>query len=144
MNSVIISGRVASDINFRITKKGIGVANFLFAVPNRTKKRNEDGSVPTDFPKIVAWGKIGEICRDYLIKGRECIIHGTVTTERYEKNNKKFSDTFITAQVVEFSGYQKQIGDENEISTDKNTNAETSSEEIKVPMNHIPDEELPF
>ena len=144
MNSVIVSGRVASDINFRITKKGIGVANFLFAVPNRTKKKNEDGSTPTDFPKIVAWGKIGEICRDYLIKGRECIIHGTITTERYEKDNQKFSNTFITAQVVEFSGYQKQMDNGSENLTDENIEAESSSEVNVPPMNNISDEELPF
>lgn len=146
MNSVVLSGRIASDISFRITKKGIGVANFILAVPNRAKKKNEDGTIPTDFPKMVAWGKIAEICRDYLIKGREIIIHGSIGTERYEVNNQKIFNTFVTVNMVEFTSYYNQ-SDNNEENSEKTTTASENEGEPQsenLSFNNISDEELPF
>ncbi|MBR3621916.1 MAG: single-stranded DNA-binding protein [Selenomonadaceae bacterium] len=140
MNSVILSGRVATEVNFRVTKKGKAVATFLLAVPNRMRKKNEDGSIPTDFPRIQAWGKIAEICRDYLIRGKECLIHGIISTNTYEKNNQKIYNIFVTANTVEFLGYQKQVnGDDNSSVSDDN---EIISSEVGMPP--ISDEELPF
>lgn len=140
MNSVILSGRVATEINFHVTTKGIAAANFLLAVPNRIRKRKEDGSYPTDFPRIQAWGKTAELCRDYLIRGKACMVQGTITTSTYEKDEKKIYDTLVTANTIEFIGYQKQIGDDN--STDINADGEIISKDVGMPP--LSDEELPF
>ena len=146
MNQVVISGRVATEIKYRLTKSGKDVANFLLAVPSRYKK-NKDGVVPTDFPKVVAWGKSAELCRDYLHKGRPCIIHGHVTTEVYEQDGQNIRSTYITAENVEFLGYRKQFTD----GAPKEDNEENSSDvgmpeldDMRGSYKGIPDEEIPF
>lgn len=140
MNSVILSGRVATEVNFRVTAKGTATANFVLAVPNRIRKKKEDGSYPTDFPQIQAWGKTAELCRDYLIRGKACMIQGTITTGSYEKDDKKHYTTCVTAHTVEFIGYQKQVDDNS--NTDVNADGEILSKDVGMPP--LSDEELPF
>ena len=148
MNQVVISGRVATDIELHMIKKGKEVANFLLAVPTSFKK-DKDGKIPTDFPKVVAWGAKVNLCRNYLAKGRPCIIHGHVTTSKYEheQTGQIYNKTFITADNIEFLGYRKQFAD----GTPKEDN-EKISEEVGMPelndmsesYKGLPDDEIPF
>ena len=146
MNQVVIYGRVATEIKYRLTKSGKDVVNFLVAVPS-THKKNKDGVIPTDFPKVVAWGKKAEVCRDFLHKGRPCIIKGHITTEIYDKDGQTIRSTYITVEDVDFLGYRKQYAN----GTPKEDNEEVSAdiglpelEDMRGSYNGIPDEEIPF
>ena len=75
MNIVILSGRVATDIDCRLTKDGKLVSHFNIATHTGFKK-NKDGKIPAEFHRINAWGKIAENCRDFLVKGRQINIRG--------------------------------------------------------------------
>ena len=68
------------------------------------------------------------------------MVQGTITTSTYEKDEKKIYDTLVTANTIEFIGYQKQIGDDN--STDINADGEIISKDVGMPP--LSDEELPF
>ena len=102
MNIVILSGRVATDIDSRVTKDGRLVSHFNLATPTGFK-RNKDGKIPAEFHRINAWGKIAENCRDYLVKGRQLNIRGHLSNNTYttaDGKHLKFSE--VTADKVEF------------------------------------------
>ena len=87
MNIVILSGRVATDIDSRVTKDGRLVSHFNLATPTGFK-RNKDGKIP---------------CRDYLVKGRQLNIRGHLSNNTYttsDGKHLKFSE--VTADKVEF------------------------------------------
>ena len=102
MNIVILSGRVATDIDSRVTKAGRLVSHFHLATPTGFK-RNKEGKIPAEFHRINAWGKIAENCRDYLVKGRQINIRGHLSNNVYttsDGKHLKFSE--VTAEKVEF------------------------------------------
>lgn len=137
MNSIILSGRVATKVKFRLTKQGVAVANFTLAIPNY-KKKNSDGTPQTDFPRIQTWGRTAELCRDYLIVGKPCLIQGYLTTDTYEKNNQIIRTILVTANTVEFLGYTKVLGNQ-----ETNIDGEIPSKDVGMPPLNL-NEEIAF
>ena len=108
MNIAIISGRVATDIDSRITKDGRLVSHFNLVCPKGFKK-NKDGKIPAEFHRINAWGKIAEHCRDFLIKGRQVNVRGHLSTNSYTtKDGKHLNFSEVTADIVEFVDYRRE------------------------------------
>ncbi len=109
MNIVILSGRVATDIDSRVTKDGRLVSHFNLASPKGFKK-NKEGMIPAEFHRINAWGKIAEHCRDYLLKGRQVNVRGHLSTNTYTtKDGKRLNFSEVTADIVEFVDYRKEV-----------------------------------
>ena len=83
LNKVQLIGNLTRDPELRYTPSGRAVASFGIAT-NRTwttdtgEKREE-----VDFHNIVAWGKLGEICSQFLAKGRKAYVEGRLTTRNW-------------------------------------------------------------
>jgi single-strand DNA-binding protein len=84
LNKAILIGRLTRDPEVRTTTSGKQVASFSIA--NNTSWKNADGEKQekTEFHNIVAWGKLGEICGQYLTKGQEVYIDGRIETRNWE------------------------------------------------------------
>lgn len=118
MNIVILSGRVATDIDSRVTKDGRLVSHFNLASPKGFKK-NKEGKIPAEFHRINAWGKIAEHCRDYLLKGRQVNIRGHLSTNTYTtKDGKRLNFSEVTADIVEFVDYRKEVAPAKQLAPD--------------------------
>ncbi len=131
MNIVILSGRVATDIDSRVTKDGRLVSHFNIATPTGFK-RNKDGKIPAEFHRINAWGKIAENCRDYLVKGRQINIRGHLINNTYtNKNGQKIRTEEVTADKVEFIDLPRSNSNNN-----KEPNENISS--TAIPLDEAP------
>lgn len=118
MNIVILSGRVATDIDSRVTKDGRLVSHFNLASPKGFKK-NKEGKIPAEFHRINAWGKIAEHCRDFLLKGRQVNVRGHLSTNTYTtKDGKRLNFSEVTADIVEFVDYRKEIAPAQQLAPD--------------------------
>jgi len=118
MNIVILSGRVATDIDSRVTKDGRLVSHFNIATPTGFK-RNKEGKIPAEFHRINAWGKIAENCRDYLVKGRQINIRGHLINNTYtNKNGQKIRTEEVTADKVEFIDLPRSNSKNKELNAD--------------------------
>ena len=73
MNKVILIGRLTRDPEMKYTKSGIPVANFTLAV-DRYKKDE------ADFIRIVTWRNLAENCTNYLKKGSQACVEGSLQT----------------------------------------------------------------
>lgn len=100
MNKVILIGRLTRDPEMKLTNSGIPVANFTLAV-NRYKKDE------TDFIRIVAWRKLAENCTNYLKKGSQVCVEGSLQIRSYESNGQKRTIAEVLANNVEFLGTRK-------------------------------------
>ena len=101
LNKVQLIGRLGRDPETRFTPKGIKVTNFSVAVDRRW--RGSDGVVKedTDWFNVVAWGRLAEICQEYLSKGRLVYIEGRLQTDRYEVEGETKYFTRVVARNMQ-------------------------------------------
>jgi single-strand DNA-binding protein len=105
VNKVILIGNLGRDPELRYTQSGQAVANFTLATSERFANKSGEQQERTEWHRIVAWGKTGELCAQYLSKGRSVYIEGRLQTREWEdKEGQKRSTTEIVAQNVTFLG----------------------------------------
>jgi single-strand DNA-binding protein len=103
LNRVQFIGRLGRDPEMRYTPKGTPLTRFSVAVnrnwTNADGQRQED----TDWFNVEAWGKTGEVCQQYLKKGKLVYVEGRLHTDKWEDDKGETQHmTKIFAQAVEF------------------------------------------
>ena len=106
-NHVTLMGRLAKDPE-SLSISGTTKAFFPLAV-NRSF-RKDDGKQNTDFINIVAWGKLGEICVEYLLKGKPILIDGRLQVRSYDKNKEARWVTEVIADSMKMLDFSPQNG----------------------------------
>ena len=100
LNRVQLIGRLGKDPETRFTPKGSKVASFSLAVDRRWKDVKGEQKKSTDWFQIEVWGKLGEICQQYLHKGQLVFIEGRLKTDRYEHEGEtRFFTKVIASQM---------------------------------------------
>lgn len=94
LNKAMLIGRLGQDPDVRNTQGGTVVANMSLATSNRYKDSNGEWKEQTEWHRVVAWGKIGEVARDYLKKGSQVYVEGPIQTRKWE--DKEGRDRYTT------------------------------------------------
>ena len=89
INRVILIGRLGKDPEVRSTPQGTTVAKFTIATDEKFTDRSGEKQERTEWHNIVAWGKLGEICGQYLRKGKLVYIDGSIRTDSWEDKETK-------------------------------------------------------
>jgi single-strand DNA-binding protein len=119
LNRVQLIGRLGKDPESRFTPTGKKVTSFSLAVGQRWK--GADGSVKeqTEWVNIEAWGRIGEICQQYLQKGRLVFIEGRLKTDRYEDKGETKYFTKVVATSMQMLEKKAEEEDEPEAASEE-------------------------
>lgn len=105
VNKVVLIGRLGKDPEVRYTADGRAVANFSIATSDEwTDKDTGEKKQRTEWHRIVAWRRLGEICGEYLSKGRQVYVEGKIQTKSWEKDGITRYTTEIIASDVQFLG----------------------------------------
>ena len=105
LNKVLLMGNLGRDPEVRFTTGGTSVANFSIATNESWKDKNGQLQEKTEWHRIVVWGKLAELCGEYLKKGRQAFIEGRLQTREWtDKEGKKNYSTEIVAHNVQFIG----------------------------------------
>ncbi len=105
VNKVILVGNLGKDPEVRYTQTGNAVANFSIATSEQWNDRDGKKQERTEWHNIVVWGKSAEHCGQYLSKGRQVFVEGSIRTRSYDdKSGNKRYITEIVAQRVQFLG----------------------------------------
>lgn len=105
VNRVMILGRLGQDPELKYTPSGTAVCNFSLATSENWTDRNGQKQERTEWHRIVVWGKLGELCNQYLGKGRQAFVEGRLQTRSWEdKNGQKRYTTEINATNIQFIG----------------------------------------
>lgn len=107
VNKVILIGRLGANPEVRYTTNGGAVANFTLATNESWTDKNGQKQEKTEWHRIVIWGKLAELCGQYLAKGRQAYIEGKLQTREWndKEGNKRYT-TEVVAQSVQFLGGQ--------------------------------------
>jgi single-strand DNA-binding protein len=118
---VTIIGNLGSDPETRFTQSGTNVCSFSVATNRRWT--NSDGSKgeETVWWRVSAWGKLGEICQQYLSKGRQVFIEGEITPDRetggpriwQDQNGGNRASFEIRASTMQMLGGRDEAGGGN-------------------------------
>ena len=105
VNKAILIGNLGADPEVRFTGGGQAVANFRIATSESWKDKNGQQQERTEWHRIVVWGKLAELCGEYLKKGRQCYVEGRLQTREWtDKENRKNYTTEVVANAVTFLG----------------------------------------
>lgn len=112
INKVIIIGNLGGDPEVRYTPSGSAVANFNVATSESWKDKNTgEKKERTEWHRIVVWGKLGELCGEYLSKGRQVYVEGRLQTRSYDdKDGVKRYMTEVIATDIQFLGSKESGG----------------------------------
>lgn len=105
VNKVIIVGNLGRDPEIRYTPDGTAVANFSVATSEEWKdKASGERREKTEWHRIVAFRRLGEICGEYLSKGKQVYIEGKLQTRSWEKDGVTRYTTEIVANQMQMLG----------------------------------------
>jgi len=97
LNRVTLIGRLGKDPETRTIATGKKVAHFSLAVSERWKSAQGENKENTEWVNVEAWGRLGEICQQYLHKGKLIYLEGRLKTDKYED---KSGETKYFTKVV--------------------------------------------
>ncbi len=119
INKVILIGRLGADPEIRYTPSGTAVATFRIATSENWTNKEGEREERTEWHRIVAFGRLGEICGEYLSKGKQVYIEGRLQTRSWEDGNGiKRWVTEIVATNMQMLGSPTQVEEEPPVEKD--------------------------
>lgn len=114
VNKVILVGRLGQNPEVRYTPSGSAVANFSVATNEAWTDKSGQKQERTEWHRVVVWGKLAELCSQYLAKGRQCYVEGRLQTREWtDKDGVKKYSTEVQAQTVQFLGGERGASSES-------------------------------
>lgn len=101
-NTVILVGRLGADPELRYTGEGTAVCKLSLATNRTFKDRDGNRQDRTNWHKVVVWGRTGELCKEWLAKGRQVYVEGRMETRSYEdkENVRRYVTEVISNRIV--------------------------------------------
>lgn len=100
LNKVQLIGRLGRDPESKFTDSGKQRCNFSVATDETYKNAAGEREKRTEWHRIVAWGKLAEICEKYLRKGSLVFIGGKIQSRTWEKDGEKRTAFEINCQEM--------------------------------------------
>lgn len=141
INKVILIGRLGKDPELKYTPSGTPVAKFSLATDEVYKDQSGEQQRRTEWHNIVAWKRLAEICGEYLTKGKQVYIEGSIRSRQYEDQaGNKRTAYEIVARTMQMLGSK---ADSDRPSGDRAA-APAAMEPEPPSASEITDEDIPF
>ncbi|MGB2963255.1 MAG: single-stranded DNA-binding protein [Anaerolineales bacterium] len=110
LNKVMLIGRLGQDPEMRYTPSGHPLTKLQLAVNRSWKSSEGEKKKETEWFNVVAWGKLAEICNQYLSKGQQVYIEGRLHTRRWQDDDgANHSSVEVTAgEMIMLDGQPKE------------------------------------
>ena len=102
VNKAILVGNLGRDPEIRYTSDGKAVANFTIATSSTWKdKATGERKQNTEWHRIVAFGRLAEICGEYLSKGKQVFVEGRLQTREWEdqQGNRRWTTEVVASEM---------------------------------------------
>ncbi len=87
LNKVSLLGRLGRDPDLRFTGAGTPFCRLRVATNDGFKNQEGEWTERTQWHTLVSWGKLAEICNQYLKKGDQAYFEGSLQTRSFEDTN---------------------------------------------------------
>ena len=113
VNKVILVGNLGKDPEVRFTGTGRAVARFPVATSEVWNDNDGQRQERTEWHNVVVWGKQAETCGQYLAKGRQVFVEGSIRTRQYDdkEGNKRYITEVIGQRIQVLGGRGGGAGD---------------------------------
>lgn len=143
-NKVFLMGNLTRDPELRYIPSGSAVATFTVAVNRVYKTQAGEKKEQVSFIRVVVWGRMAEVCGEYLSKGSPVFIEGRLQSREWETpEGQKRSTLEVVADNVQFlrgqdkgsAGAAKQAAPREDVET-INLNEEIAPPSSPSPANN--------
>ena len=149
VNKVIILGRLGADPELRSSPSGVTSCNLSIATSqNWTDKSSGEKKEKTEWHRVVFFGRSAEVIDQYVKKGQELYVEGSLSTSKYEKDGIDRYTTNIIGSSFNFisgsggTGSSSNNSNNNQSNNDMNQDVPSKSQE--APNNDDFDDDIPF
>ena len=109
VNKALILGNLTADAEQRHTADGTAVSNFTVATNDTWTDKAGNKQERAEFHRVVLWGPTSEAINQYLVKGKQVFVEGSIQTREWEdKSGSKRWTTEIKAYRVQLLGGGQQ------------------------------------
>lgn len=141
VNKVILIGNLGANPELRYTQGQQAVANLRLATTEKWTDKSGQKQEATEWHRVVVWGKQAEICGQYLTKGRQVYIEGSIRTRQWQdqQGQKRYTTEIVARNVQMLGGRagERPAGDtEATVPPDEAT--------IRDDFGGGPDDDIPF
>jgi single-strand DNA-binding protein len=141
VNKVILIGRLGKDPELKYTPSGTPVAKFTLATDEVFKDQSGEQQKHTEWHNIVAWKRLAEICGEYLTKGKQVYIEGSIRSRQWEdQSGNKRTAYEIVARDMRMLGSKAEA----ERAAAERAPAERVAEPERPAEPEITDSDIPF
>lgn len=143
MNTVILTGRIAKDLELKYTQNGKAYCRFILAVDRGLSKEKKqeaeaNGQPTADFINCIAWGTTAEVLNKYTAKGKKILVNGSIETGSYtaQDGSKRYTTDVLVnrIEILEFV-------DNNNVN---NQDTRPFGQFDEMPYQEASNEEMPF
>jgi single-strand DNA-binding protein len=122
LNKVMLIGRLGKDPEIRYTTDGLAIANITIATDESYKDKSGNVQSKTEWHRVVCFGRLAEICGEYLTKGRLVYIEGKLQTRSWtdqQSGDKKYTTEIVASNMfmLEPKGSSSEKINTNDIET---------------------------
>jgi len=110
LNKVLLIGRLGHDPEMRYTPSGKPLTKFRMASDRSWTTTDGEKKSETEWFNVVAWGKLAEICNQYLKKGKQVYIEGRLHTRRWQ-DDKGINHSAVEINAQEMIMLDSRPGD---------------------------------
>lgn len=102
VNKAILVGNLGADPEVRYSSTGTAVTSFRMATSENWTTKEGERETRTEWHRVVAFGKLGEICAEYLAKGRQVYVEGRLRSRSWEdkEGNKRWVTEVVATNIV--------------------------------------------
>ena len=120
MNTVLLTGRIAKELELKYTSNGKAYCRFILAVDkglSKEKRQQAEANkqATADFINCIAWGTTAEVLNKYTAKGKKILVYGSIETGSYTAQDgmKKYTTDVLVnrAEILEFADNNKTQSD---------------------------------
>lgn len=139
---VIVLGFLGKDPEFRESNSGVSLCNLSIATSRRYKDPQGNVQEETEWHHVVCFNKTAEIARDYLKKGRQACVEGTLRTRKF--TDKNGIERYVTEIVCKQLTLLSNKGGEQQEQQPRDTYKSHLNEPPARKQADVPDEDIPF
>ena len=152
VNKVILIGNLGGDPELRYTSNNMPVVNFTVATNESWVNKEGMREERTEWHRVIAWGRLAEICNEKLHKGSQVYIEGRIQTRSWEDQSgqKRFVTEIVTNEMVILGGRASEgqpsgsAGPERSRGSSQSTAGTDESYDDFRPPEQETDDDLPF
>jgi len=147
VNRVILVGNLGNDPETKYTQGGMAVTRISLATSSVRKDKQGNAVESTQWHRVVFFGKLGEIAGEYLKKGLQVYVEGSIKYDKYTGSDgvEKYTTDIIADELQMLGGKQDGGGDRQAARPPRNANAGSSRSPMsKPPVDDFDDSEIPF